>query len=54
MMDFWLNEWRFPDRMKFPHPGDFKDVHNQVIPSCMLNLALSNWKDLAAKSCPGM
>lgn len=40
-MDSWINEWKFPDRMKLPRPWEFNYMHNHVMPSYILNLALS-------------
>jgi hypothetical protein len=40
-MDSWVNEWDFPDRMKFGDPWPFNYMHNHVMPSYVLNLALS-------------
>ena len=40
-MDSWINEWKFPDRMKLPRPWEFNYMHNHVMPTYILNLALS-------------
>ncbi|HME35408.1 MAG TPA: hypothetical protein VKF84_09225 [Candidatus Sulfotelmatobacter sp.] len=40
-LDSWINEWRYPDRTTFPDPWPFNYLHNHVMPSYILNLALS-------------
>jgi hypothetical protein len=40
-LDSWVNEWKFPDRMKFDPPWPFNYMHNYVMPGYILNLALS-------------
>jgi len=40
-LDSWVNEWKFPERMKFPDPWPFNYLHNHVMPSYVLNLALT-------------
>jgi len=40
-LDSWVNEWRFPDRQTFKPPWPFNYLHNHVMPSYVLNLALA-------------
>ena len=39
-MDSWINEFRYPDRMRLPDPWPFNYLHNWVMPMYILNLAL--------------
>ena len=40
-LDSWVNEWRFPERQTFKSPWPFHYLHNHVMPSYVLNLALA-------------
>ena len=40
-LDSWVNEFRYPDRMKLPDPWVFNYMHNWVMPMYILNLALA-------------
>jgi len=40
-LDSWINEFRYPDRARFPDPWGFNYMHNWVMPMYILNLALA-------------
>jgi hypothetical protein len=40
-LDSWVNEFRYPDRMKLPDPWVFNYMHKWVMPMYILNLALA-------------
>jgi hypothetical protein len=40
-LDSWVNEFRYPERMKLPDPWVFNYMHNWVMPMYILNLALA-------------